>query len=103
MDTRSRLVGLLVLTLVVLPLLSVPLLLIGAELRPSIPAGAVDRSTPLLLGVGGPSVLAMIFAYRKVKSWLPAALLGVATGMMSVVVLFAAFVIYCYMRAPCIV
>jgi hypothetical protein len=70
MGTRSRSVGLLVITLVVLPLLSVPLVLIGAELRPSVPAGAVDRSTPLLLGVGGPSVPAMIFAYRQVKLWL---------------------------------
>jgi hypothetical protein len=48
----------------------------------------------LVLGVGGPALLATLVAWRQVKR--PVAIaLGLAGGAVSVAVLFAAFLIYC--------
>jgi hypothetical protein len=82
--------------LVLLPLLSIPFYLLGNRI-----AGALDDDESngvlalgLMLGVGGPGLLAIAVAYRRVKTPIAVAL-GIAAAVISVGVLLAAFVIYC--------
>ena len=85
-------------TLVVFPLLAVPLYLIGHFL-----ADAADNddsngvfALDLILGVVGPGLLASLVLSRTLR--LPAAVavaLGVVSSAAAVVVLFAALLIYC--------
>ena len=96
MGQRSRIAGVLVVALVLLPLLSVPFYLLGNRI-----AGALDDDESngvlalgIMLGVGGPGLLAIAVAYRRVKTPIAVAL-GIAAAVISVGVLFAAFVIYC--------
>ena len=96
MGQRSRIAGVLVVALVLLPLLSFPFYLLGNRI-----AGALDDDESngvlalgIMLGVGGPGLLAIAVAYRRVKTPIAVAL-GIAAAVISVGVLFAAFVIYC--------
>jgi hypothetical protein len=82
--------------LVLLPLLSIPFYLLGNRI-----AGALDDDESngvlalgLMLGVGGPGLLAIAVAYRRVKTPIAVAL-GITAAVISVGVLLAAFVIYC--------
>jgi len=93
---RSGFGRLVALVLVVVPLLSIPLYLLGNRV-----ADALDRDSSdgvfalgLLLGVGGPTAVAAAIAARRVRLAL-AAVLGLAAGAVAAVVLLAAFVVYC--------
>jgi hypothetical protein len=85
-------------TLLLFPLLAVPLYLIGQSV-----ADAADNDDSngvfalgLFLGVGGPGLLTILVAYRTLRfPAVAAVVLGVITGMAAVVVLFAALVIAC--------
>jgi hypothetical protein len=96
MTKRSRIAAVLVITLVLLPLLSIPFWLVGGRI-----ADALDNddsngvlALDLILGVGGPGLLAIAVAYHRVKTPIAVAL-GIVTGGISLVVLFVAFLIYC--------
>jgi uncharacterized membrane protein YphA (DoxX/SURF4 family) len=95
MGGRSRIAAVLV-ALLLLPLLSVPLYLLGnwivQELDDDPSNGAF--ALQLFLGIGGPGLLAILVAYRKVGIPL-AVVLGIASGFVSAGVLLVTFVIYC--------
>jgi hypothetical protein len=96
MGTRSGLARLLLITLVLLPLFAIPLFLIGGRVADALDDDASNGVFALdfLLGVGGPGVLATIVTRRRVG--IPVAVgLGVASGAVSLAVLFVAFLIYC--------
>lgn len=98
MHKRTRLGLLLVETLLVFPLLAVPLYLVGHFL-----ADAADNddsngvfALDLILGVAGPGLLAILITLRTFRFPAAAALvLGILTSLLSVAVLFIAFLIYC--------
>jgi hypothetical protein len=89
MGARSRPTALLVLTLVVFPLLAIPLYLLVLEARPH----RLARFA-VTVGVAGPGLLALVIASFRLK-FLRALALGFASSMISLGVLFAAFLIYC--------
>jgi hypothetical protein len=96
MRAPSGVVAVIVAAVVLAPLAAVPLFLVGERF-----ADALDDDESngvfalgLVLGVGGPALLATLVAWRQVKR--PVAIaLGLAGGAVSVAVLFAAFLIYC--------
>jgi hypothetical protein len=96
MGRRTRFVALIAIALLVLPLLAIPLYVLGGRI-----ADGLDQDDSngvlalnLLLGVGGPGLLAVVIAWRKVNVSL-AVVLGFASSIVSVAVLFVAFLIYC--------
>ncbi len=96
MRARSGVVAVVVAAVALVPLTAVPLFLAGERF-----AAALDDDKSngvfalgLLLGIGGPAVLATLAAWRHVKRPIAFAL-GVAAGAVSVAVLLAAFLIYC--------
>lgn len=96
MGTRTRFVAPIAIALLVLPLLAIPLYLLGGRI-----ADGLDHDDSngvfalnLVLGVGGPGLLAIALAWRKLN--IPVAVvLGIASSIVSLVVLFIAFLIYC--------
>jgi hypothetical protein len=100
-DARPRAYGLgktLLLTLVVLPLFAVPAYLVGQGIVDSVDKDKTNGEFALgmLLGIGGPALLSLFVA--RVWAALPrlaALALGVASGVVSAVVLLVAFVSYC--------
>ena len=100
---RSGLVAAIVVAFVVAPLLAIPLYLLGGRI-----ADALDHdgsngvfALELVLGVGGPGVLALLVAWRRAS--VPVAVaLAVASTALSLAILFVAFLIYCS-AADCVV
>jgi hypothetical protein len=95
----ARVVAALLLT----PLLAVPLFVLGGRIADGLDDDASNGvfALDVLLGIGGPALLAVLVAYRRVGIPI-AVVLGVASGVISAGVLLAAFVIYCDSR-DCIV
>jgi hypothetical protein len=85
------------------PLLAVPLFVLGGRIANGLDDDASNGvfALDLLLGIAGPVVLAALLAYRR--AGIPiAVVLGIASGLISVAVLFVAFLVYCDTR-DCIV
>jgi hypothetical protein len=96
MGRRSCVAALLAAALLILPLLSVPLFLLGGWITNDLDDDVSNGrfALDLVLGVGVPALLAAFIAYRAVG--IPfAVVLGIVSGALSVGVLLVAFVIYC--------
>jgi hypothetical protein len=82
--------------LFLLPLFSIPLYLLGNWIAQELdddPSNGVF-ALDLVLGIGGPGLLAVLVAYRRLGIPL-AVVLGIASGFLSAGVLLVTFVIYC--------
>ena len=85
------------------PFLAVPLFVLGGRIADGLDDDASNGvfALDVLLGIGGPALLAAVVAYRKVG--IPIAVVfGIASGVISAAVLLVAFLIYCDSR-DCIV
>jgi hypothetical protein len=79
-----------------LPLLSVPLFLLGSWIVDALDDDASDGrfALGLVLGVGGPALLALLTTHRRVGT--PTAVtLGIVSGALSLGVLFFSLLVYC--------
>jgi hypothetical protein len=93
---RHGALALIVIALVLVPLTAIPLYLVGQRV-----ANALDDDSSngvfalgVVLGVGGPALLATIVAWRRARPAIAVAL-GLASGAIAVAVLLASFVVYC--------
>lgn len=86
------------LTLVVLPLFAVPIYLLGQGIADSFDDDRTNGvlALGLMLGVAAPALLSIILARVWAEfRWFATLALGVGSGLVSLVVLFTAFVAFC--------
>lgn len=101
METRSdphRTAGTVALSLLVFPLLSVPIYLIGQRLADALDDDSTNGvvALGLGLGLGLPAILSLVFARRwGGLGWSAATSLGVGAGLVSASVLIIAAVLIC--------
>lgn len=98
MGTRTRFVAPIAIALLVLPLLAIPLYLLGGRIADGLDHDDSNGvfALDLVLGVVGPGLLAIVIAIAWRKLNVPVAVvLGVVSSIVSLVVLFVALLIYC--------
>ena len=86
------------LTLVVLPLFAVPIYFLGQGIADSFDDDSTNGvlALGLMLGVAAPALLSVFLArvWGELR-WIATLALGVGSGLVSLVVLFVAFVAFC--------
>jgi hypothetical protein len=92
-----RMTAAIVLGLVVLPICAVPLYLGGQYIADSADSDSSNGvlALGLILGVAVPALVAVSVArFRATWTWFPALALGIGSGLLSVVTLFAALFLF---------